>query len=466
MNFTAFISFTCTVCMVICLSSNSVNADTFGNFTYVDRGSSITITDYPQDATGIVDVPATIAGKPVTVIGYKAFARCAGLTHVSIPSGVHRIGHQAFYDCTNLSSVTIPSSVHNIGDRAFLFCRNLTSVILPSRVNNIGDKAFYKCTGLTNVMIPSSVNSIGFNAFSHCDSLETITVNVANANYASEDGVLFNRAKTVLLQCPAGKKGPLAIPASVTSIASYAFYFCSGLTNVSIPSSVTSIGDQAFNACTGLTSVTLSEGVADIGIYSFVNCAGLTNVTIPSSVSSIGHHAFQSCNKLTSATFLGDAPATGTSVFLQHALGFTVYYQEGSQGFTSPKWRNYQAVALSSAPEMNVQQPAGSSLVDGTAKKSFGTVAVGVTSSAKTFTVTNTGLSQLKALAVTVDGEHAADFTVTPMAKTSLAPGGQTFFKVTFTPSATGTRRAAVHLTSNDANENPFDIQLSGMGVR
>ena len=36
---------------------------------------------------------------------------------------------------------------------------------------------------------------------------------------------------------------------SVTSIGTYAFYHCSGLTSVTIPNSVTSIGTSAFEGC-------------------------------------------------------------------------------------------------------------------------------------------------------------------------------------------------------------------------
>jgi hypothetical protein len=50
--------------------------------------------------------------------------------------------------------------------------------------------------------------------------------------------------------------------------------------------------------------------------------------------------------------------------------------------------------------------------------------------------------------------------------KTSLAPGSSTTFKVIFKPSAKGTRKANIHIKSNDADENPFDIKLTGQGVK
>lgn len=121
-------------------------------------------------------------------------------------------------------------------------------------------------------------------------------------------------------------------------------------------------------------------------------------------------------------------------------------------------------VGVSAQPDITVQQPVGSNLTDGSAKKSFGTVVVGKTGTAKTFTVGNSGFADLKNLAITKDGANAADFTVGVPAKTTLKPGEKTTFKVTFKPKAKGVRNAAVHLKSNDADENPFDIKLAGAG--
>jgi Lamin Tail Domain/Abnormal spindle-like microcephaly-assoc'd, ASPM-SPD-2-Hydin len=118
------------------------------------------------------------------------------------------------------------------------------------------------------------------------------------------------------------------------------------------------------------------------------------------------------------------------------------------------------------APEIAVQQPVGSELVDGTAKKSFGTVKVGKSSTAKTFTIRNTGKANLTGLALTKAGKHAKDYIITAPAKTLLTPGTSTTFKVTFKPTAKGTRNAVIRLKSNDANENPFDISLTGAAVK
>ena len=145
----------------------------------------------------------------------------------------------------------------------------------------------------------------------------------------------------------------------------------------------------------------------------------------------------------------------------------TVKAWEGSNGTGNVVSTSFtiNVAAIDPAPEISIMQPAGSGLKDGKGKKSFGTATVGATGMIRKFTIKNTGSAHLTGLAVALDGAHAADFIVSAPAKSFLKPGASTNFNVTFMPSATGTRNAAIHVTSNDADENPFDIMLSGLGA-
>lgn len=120
--------------------------------------------------------------------------------------------------------------------------------------------------------------------------------------------------------------------------------------------------------------------------------------------------------------------------------------------------------AAQKVPKIVVQQPVGSNLKDGTASRSFGTVVVGQSGTAKSFTIKNSGNANLNSIAITSTGTAKADFIVSTPAKTVLTPGSSTTFKVTFKPKAKGTRTAAIHIKSNDATQSPFDIKLTGMG--
>ena len=127
---------------------------------------------------------------------------------------------------------------------------------------------------------------------------------------------------------------------SVTSIGSFVFGWCSGLTSVTIPNSVTSIGDYAFSSCSGLTSVTIPNSVTSIGEDAFWNCSGLTSVTIPNSVTSIGDYAFLNCIGLTSVTINSDSIISNTSLEynLKNIFGSQVKSYIIGDGVTSIGW--------------------------------------------------------------------------------------------------------------------------------
>ena len=229
-------------------------------FRYCTSLTSVTIPDSVTSIGGwaftdCASLTSVTIPDGVTSIGEYTFSWCTSLTSVTIPDSVTSIGEFAFHNCKSLTSMTIPRSVVSIGYDAFGWCESLTSVTILDGVRSIGNSAFTDCKSLTSVTIPNSVTSIGRGAFSSCASLTGIWVAEGNSHYVSDaSGVLFNKDKTTLVQCP-GAFAVYTIPGSVTSIGDDAFSGCASLTSVTIPDSVTSIGNYAFSCCGSLTDV-------------------------------------------------------------------------------------------------------------------------------------------------------------------------------------------------------------------
>ena len=378
---------------------------TLGDYTYTTNAAGqATITGFNKNYTGALAITNSLGGCPVTSIDRSAFQACTNLTSITIPASVTSIDRQAFAGCTNLTSITvdtanpnyssldgvlfnkeqtrlikypadktgnyvIPNTVIWIPDEAFRDCTGLTSVRIPNGVTRINSDLFRGCTSLTNITISANVISIGkMGVFSHAgltaitvdaanpnyssldgilfnkdlstliqfpngkagkfeipvsvtniefsawgwgfNSLNAITVDAVNSNYSGLGGVLFNKSQTTLIRCPGSKAGDYAIPASVSNIKSLAFLSCKNLTSVTIPASVTNIGEYAFSGCVGLTNITILANVTSIGNGAFYGCVGLTNIIIPASVTSIGNGAFYGCVGLTNIII----PASVTSI--------------------------------------------------------------------------------------------------------------------------------------------------------
>ena len=164
--------------------------------------------------------------------------------------------------------------------------------------------------GCETTVIPSNISSIGTYAFFDCTGLTSIS-----------------------------------LPDGLTKIGNYAFDHCTGLTSVTIPSSLTSIGGYAFFDCTGLTSISLPDGLTKIENYAFGHCTGLTSVTIPSSLTSIGGYAFYDCNGLTSVYVKRREPVSiESSVFTNYNA--TLYVPLGCKAAyeAADVWKDFKEI--------------------------------------------------------------------------------------------------------------------------
>jgi hypothetical protein len=162
-----------------------------------------------------------------------------------------------------------------------------------SNVDTIEMHAFSNCINLKNFYIPKSIKTLSTstdtdnyqNPFYNCISLTKFTVDNNNSNYSSENGVLFNKNKTELIQYPIGNlNAEYQIPNSVTNIKSYAL------------------------ASTQLNTIYIPEGVKILSSGAFMRIINLYNIIIPKSVTLIEGNCFLRCPRLNMVVFKGDIP--------------------------------------------------------------------------------------------------------------------------------------------------------------
>ncbi|MDE7312612.1 MAG: leucine-rich repeat protein, partial [Eubacterium sp.] len=243
----------------------------------------------------------------ITIIGDSAFDKCSALKEINIPDSVSTIEHYAFYRCSSLTDVyyagtkeqwgrinidsasgleneritihfkepdeTAKDYEYNILDNNTIEITKYTgsdeAVTIPAQIDGknvvkIAEKAFYNNENLKQAILPACLTEMEKDAFYGCPSLTALEVDAASESYTSEDGVLFNKAKTELIRCPEGKSGKYTVPSGVSSIGEYAFYNCNKLTEAVVTDGVTTIGTGAFHDCGNLKTLTIPASAVRI----------------------------------------------------------------------------------------------------------------------------------------------------------------------------------------------------------
>ncbi|MDY6250801.1 MAG: leucine-rich repeat domain-containing protein, partial [Bacteroidaceae bacterium] len=192
----------------------------------------------------------------------------------TLGEGVTKIRNNAFYpgpphvsstDTTTfrptaLEEIHLPATLRTIDRYAFAYCVNLKRVHFQEGLDSIGQGAFTYCFKLENLNLPATLRSIG-EGHGWLLACKDITVDEANPYLTLQDGVLFNKEKTILLQYPAAREGEsYRIPDGVKTVMGYSFEGNSHLKELTIPASVDSMGNS-WSSYTRLSKIRMESSV-------------------------------------------------------------------------------------------------------------------------------------------------------------------------------------------------------------
>lgn len=187
-------------------------------------------------------------GISYSIVGYDGT-----ISDVVIPNGYE------YYPITIISTLsesiiieklTISENVLIIDNMAIANCIRLTEINLPNSLETINTKAFYNCSSLKTLTFGENVSTFGVGAFNECINLESINVSNSNEVYSSDNGILYNKDKTILIY----------YPVKITT------------TNVVFPVSVKTIARSALNGNLFIKSLDLTN-ITDIMPENFSGCA-------------------------------------------------------------------------------------------------------------------------------------------------------------------------------------------------
>ena len=165
------------------------------------------------------------------------------------------------YDKDTEQNLIIPETVEYDGVEYkvvsigyFTDINTLESVVIPNSIERIGFMAFWCCYKLKKLEIGSSVNYV--DTWALCFTPAYITVDPENPYFTSEDGLLYNKDKTVLHKCQfAPDDGQVKVANTTVKILDQAFRGNRTIKFLYLPSSLEKLGTDVFEDCWSLSTI-------------------------------------------------------------------------------------------------------------------------------------------------------------------------------------------------------------------
>lgn len=169
-----------------------------------------TLLQYPNNKEGesyTIPISVKKIGKNEEYNSWEGFGFNEKIKRITLTRNVEQINFDFSY-CTKLQEINVDTdNSYFLSENGILFDKDKKKLI-----SYPPDKEQEK------LVIPKEIERIDCN-FGYCTKLKEISVDENNNSYSSEDGILFNKDKTILLYYPANKDGEsYTIPTNVAMI--------------------------------------------------------------------------------------------------------------------------------------------------------------------------------------------------------------------------------------------------------
>lgn len=304
------------------------------NYTFVLKPDNTYMVTSAASDTGVIYIPATFNGKPVTEIAANAFGSVSKPTGVDFSDAVNleKIGDRAFYTRTSIVTLSGTESLKKlvyVGEDAFygtawfnnsrdaagnedIVLGNVLilyrgaqrdgelDLSLVTAYDYIGYGAFGGCD-FTSVTLPADIKGVEDNAFENNAQLARVTSSATGIEYISANafaGTLLDQPASdvvignVFFRAAESSTGTVNVPAVVTVIAERALSGLRNVTEVAFENekAITSVGKHAFRNTAWANGA--EDGFVIVNGILVAYYGSATTVVVPDGVKTLGSYAF------------------------------------------------------------------------------------------------------------------------------------------------------------------------------